>query len=59
VAFMHEGVFVETGEAHALLEAPQMPPTKAYVLDCTQLEERSRGKNLRTVFHTGTSIFDL
>jgi len=59
VAFMHEGSFVEAGEAHALLETPQVQQTKAYVLSCTQLEQQSRGKNLRNVLLTGKSIFDL
>jgi ABC-type oligopeptide transport system ATPase subunit len=56
---MHEGSFVEIGEANAVIETPKVGQTKAYVLDCMQLEQQSRGKNLRNVLLTGKSIFDL
>lgn len=56
---MSKGSFVEVAEGHALFETPQRMETKAYVLDCLQLEERSRGKNLRNAFHTGKSVFDM
>jgi len=58
-AFMHEGRFVEARPAHLLLEQPEMAETKHYLRLSSDIEERSKGKNLRNAYATGESVFNL
>jgi ABC-type dipeptide/oligopeptide/nickel transport system ATPase component len=58
-AFMKNGVFVEQGDPHELIEKPKLPESKYYFTCYKENEEKSRGKNLANAYALKESVFNL